>query len=277
MKKLVFTFLLSFLFLSNAYSQGPLVLMGVDAEDGGPGNHGPIASYEAVITSIFGNVSNGGVGILVIGGGKDIADDVTVWWTLIGTDLGIPVTFVNGAANIAFANFAGFAMLGIASTVVETASGGLTQDENVALAGRAFDVAAFINGGGGLLGFSQDGLTPLYGYIGGIGTFTVNTCGGYDDILPTPAGLAIGITDALDVGCWHDTYVTFPDFLVVLAFNDESGTCSFEEAAAIGGLQVIIPIPAASIPTLSEWGLIVMAGILGIVGFIVIRRRKVAA
>ena len=31
------------------------------------------------------------------------------------------------------------------------------------------------------------------------------------------------------------------------------------------------------IPTLSEWGLITMAGLMGIVGFIVIRRRKVAA
>jgi len=31
------------------------------------------------------------------------------------------------------------------------------------------------------------------------------------------------------------------------------------------------------IPTLSEWGLIVMAGILGIVGFMVIRRRKLTA
>ena len=34
---------------------------------------------------------------------------------------------------------------------------------------------------------------------------------------------------------------------------------------------------AAQIPTLSEWGLIAMAGILGIVGFMVIRRRKVTA
>lgn len=33
----------------------------------------------------------------------------------------------------------------------------------------------------------------------------------------------------------------------------------------------------ADIPTLSEWGLIAMAGILGIVGFMVMRRRKVAA
>jgi len=32
-----------------------------------------------------------------------------------------------------------------------------------------------------------------------------------------------------------------------------------------------------NVPTLSEWGLIAMAGILGIVGFMVMRRRKVTA
>ncbi|MEX1000122.1 MAG: IPTL-CTERM sorting domain-containing protein [Thermodesulfobacteriota bacterium] len=35
--------------------------------------------------------------------------------------------------------------------------------------------------------------------------------------------------------------------------------------------------PVSNVPTLSEWGLISMAGILGIVGFMVMRRRKVAA
>ena len=38
--------------------------------------------------------------------------------------------------------------------------------------------------------------------------------------------------------------------------------------------EVVIPTP---IPTLSEWGLIAMAGILGIVGFMVIRRKKSTA
>jgi hypothetical protein len=37
------------------------------------------------------------------------------------------------------------------------------------------------------------------------------------------------------------------------------------------------PLPPPAVPTLSEWGLIAMAGVLGIVGFIVIRRRKVNA
>ena len=35
--------------------------------------------------------------------------------------------------------------------------------------------------------------------------------------------------------------------------------------------------PPAMVPTLSEWGLLAMAGILGIVGFMVIRRRKLTA
>ncbi len=33
----------------------------------------------------------------------------------------------------------------------------------------------------------------------------------------------------------------------------------------------------APIPTLNEWGLIAMAGVLGIAGFLIIRRRKAAA
>jgi hypothetical protein len=38
-----------------------------------------------------------------------------------------------------------------------------------------------------------------------------------------------------------------------------------------------VPTPTPTIPTLSEWGLIAMAGLMGIVGFIVMRRKKVAA
>jgi len=41
--------------------------------------------------------------------------------------------------------------------------------------------------------------------------------------------------------------------------------------------QCIQPAINTPIPTLSEWGLLAMAGVLGIVGFIVIRRRKVSA
>jgi hypothetical protein len=47
--------------------------------------------------------------------------------------------------------------------------------------------------------------------------------------------------------------------------NEDLGLCS--------GL-ISNPSP---IPTLSEWGLIAMAGVLGIVGYIIIRRRRVSA
>jgi len=38
-----------------------------------------------------------------------------------------------------------------------------------------------------------------------------------------------------------------------------------------------VPQIVRPIPTLSEWGLIAMAGILGLIGFMVIRRRKLTA
>lgn len=38
-----------------------------------------------------------------------------------------------------------------------------------------------------------------------------------------------------------------------------------------------VPTIPAQVPTLSQWGLITMAGILGFIGFMVIRRRRVAA
>ena len=47
-------------------------------------------------------------------------------------------------------------------------------------------------------------------------------------------------------------------------------TCDDEE---FGSCIALI----TDVPTLSEWGLIAMAGILGLVGYMVIRRRKVAA
>ena len=214
---------------------GPLILMGIDAEDGGIGSHGPIANYVSVVNSILGKVANRGQGILVIGGGKNASDDVTAFWNAIANGTGKPVTYVNGAANISARSFAGFAMIAVVSSVAETSSGGLTQAENDALATRRTDVATFVNTGGGLLGFSQSGLTTLYPYIEGFGVFTFNTELSYTDITPTPAGQAIGITDALDVIAWHDEYLTFPTFLGILATNAASGN-----PAAIGGSSVVI-------------------------------------
>jgi hypothetical protein len=214
---------------------GPIVLMGIDAEDGGIGGHGPIQNYIDVTNSILANVTNGGSGILVIGGGKSPTDNVTTFWDAIGTGTGETITYVNGA-NIATQSFAGFALIAVASSVFETPSGGLTQAENDLLATRQNDIANFVNNGGGLFGLSQTGFTNPYAYLGTVGSFTVNINLSYDNITPTAAGLSVGITDALDICCWHDEYLTFPSFLSVLATDTFTGN-----AAAIGGQSVIIP------------------------------------
>lgn len=239
-RKFFLFFISLMIWTTPVWAGGPVVLMGIDAEDGGPGGHGPISVYVDVVNNILSQVSNGGSGILVIGGGKGVCfspDDVTAFWDAVASGTGQSVTYVNGDSNIQAQSFAGFAMLAVVSDEFNTFCGGLTQAENDALATRVTDVAAFVNGGGGLLGFSSDffaGAGP-YAYLSGIGGFSSTIGLSYFDITPTPAGSAIGITDDLDICCWHDTYDTFPGFLQTLATDASSGN-----PAAIGGADVIV-------------------------------------
>lgn len=234
---------------------GPIVVMGIDAEDGGPGDHGPVSVYSDVLDSVIANTTNGGSGILVIGGGKSPTDDVTAWWNAVTAVSGITPTYVNGAANIATQTFAGFRVIGVVSGDGETGGGGLTAAESDALATRQADVATFVNGGGGLLVFAQDfndATTSNYAFLGGIGAFTFTTELSYNAILPTPDGSAIGITNDLDICCWHDVYLTYPPFLAPLAIADDSGdTDSLGKVAALGGRNVFIgerPAPEPEVP-----------------------------
>lgn len=213
-----------------AQAGGPVVLMGIDAEDGGIGGHGPINIYQSVATSILNQVTKPGAsGILVIGGNTTY---VQPWWQALGAGVGQTVTFVSGA-NIATHDFSPYKMIGIASDYLNT-SGGLTNADNDLLTARAGAIAVHINSGGGLLGFSSCALTTPYGYLGG-----AVTCGSSDEdnITPTAAGLAVGISDALDVCCWHDFYVSFPSFLQVLATYPIAGG----SVAALGGADVVVP------------------------------------
>lgn len=68
--------------------------------------------------------------------------------------------------------------------------------------------------------------------------------------------------------------VDIPDGIVVKCFPDtfvEGGVC--EPGPGEFG-QCVVP---RNVPTLSEWGLIATAGILGFIGFMVIRRKKATA
>lgn len=220
---------------------GPVVLMGIDAEDGGPGGHGPISVYVSVVNDILSKATNGGSGILVIGGNKAPFDGPTTFWNAIAANTGVPVTYVNGAANISSQSFSGFKMIAVVSDVNNTGNG-LTQAENDALATRAADIAAFVNNGGGLLGFSSvffGGAGP-YAYLGSFAPVVV-TFADYDNITPTADGTAVGISNALDICCWHNIFTSYPSFLKVLATNANNyagGPTGV--AAALGGAQVVI-------------------------------------
>jgi hypothetical protein len=88
-----------------------------------------------------------------------------------------------------------------------------------------------------------------------------NSCGteGSDTGLPGP------INTAFDLDFWSICFApNAGGFSITSGFQGETGF-------VCGGAF------ASSVPTLSEWGLIAMAGILGIVGFMVMRRRKVTA
>jgi len=89
-----------------------------------------------------------------------------------------------------------------------------------------------------------------------------NSCG----VDGTNTGLPGPINTAFDLDFWSICFAPSGGvFGITSGFEGEEGfSC--------------MTIPSTSIvPTLSEWGLIAMAGILGIIGFMVLRRRKAAA
>ncbi len=100
----------------------------------------------------------------------------------------------------------------------------------------------------------------------------------------TPAGIALRTTQVGTCNSWTDN--TDGGQTTSFGFNIASTTnwtdASDADCDGVGGGLHLYCFeqpqpPPPTIPTLSEWGLIVMAGILGFVGFMVIRRRKVTA
>ncbi len=82
-------------------------------------------------------------------------------------------------------------------------------------------------------------------------------------------GTANTISGALAAAPLFDSNDTIPGDLLSGLSTDQLKECV--------NWDFFEPPPPTNVPTLSEWGLIAMAGILGIVGFMVIRRRKVSA
>ena len=71
-----------------------------------------------------------------------------------------------------------------------------------------------------------------------------------------------------------DAVILSPIVNAVVSAGDNSSTGSIQKS---GNVTQFTIAQNQNIPTLSEWGLIATAGILGIVGLVVVRRRKAAA
>jgi len=214
---------------------GPVALAGIDAENGGVGGHGPIGNYTTFANAVY-NAGVKGANVLVVGGGKSPTDGVTSFWNAIDAASSFSVTYVNGGPAIATAIFTPYRMVVVVSEDQETPDGGLTLAEDTAIDLRFNDIAAHVNAGGGVLGFSSANKPSPYGYIAGAAPVTATVVSQYPGIDPTPAGIAVGITNSLDVCCWHDIFTTWPSFLDVLAYR--GGT---PDPAALGGFEVVIP------------------------------------
>ena len=262
----------------HAAGGGPVILMGIDGDDVG---HPAASNYKSLVDVMLTNVSNGGSNILVIGGNKSGTDSVTTFWNLIASQSGMTPTYVNGATAITAQSFAGFALVAVVSDALNTFGGGLTDAENTALSGRSADIATHVNAGGGLIGFSSCGSSDPYGYLGSVGAVACSSAS-YDDITPTTAGTAAGVTDALDSApeLWHDVYDTFPSFLQILATdNGIGGSGGTGKPSVLGGSSVTIVLPtatptAAPIPGVGIWGLVGLGAAMLVLGPVYLRRRS---
>ncbi|SEQ28233.1 hypothetical protein [Natrinema salaciae] len=222
---------------------GPVILMGLDSEEvPGDSSHGPPSEHAKMVASIRDSVTNGGEGILVLGGDPDSNRDIRSYWeTDIGSDPRVDedVTFVNGPADIRSVDLEGYAMIGIVSSDGEIRNG-LTDSENQALIARQHDIAEFVNGGGGLLGKTQEDLRNPWDYISEIADLeAIET--GFSSVDVTQAGQDLGLTQSGMNGwcCYHEAFVedSVPDFLTVLIRNAQR---SDRPPAAIGGDSVVI-------------------------------------
>ena len=205
----------------------------------------------------------------------DVPTDLHQIVALASVGSGRSVTCVDGLANtsaIAALDFELYELVAIVSDRFNTMSGGLSCTENEALLGRSNDIAAFINGGGGLLAFSSTGLTTQnnldcggsfggtagpFGYLAQFGTFTFHKLTTQvPAIIPTAEGIGAGVTAPVSLCCWHDQFIDFPPFLDILAHYDPAALVDIENMttrspclavdptvpciAVIGGVKVVV-------------------------------------
>jgi len=131
-------------------------------------------------------------------------------------------------------------------------------------------------------GLTKPTLIPFL-VCGNCDNFGVNgSCPNPDFILDDDAVLSVTTYPGLIA----DTLSPFPDPLSMFDAEQQDGLWTLSVSDNAGGdqgflncwcLEITREVKVAMVPTLSEWGLIAMAGLLGIIGFIVIRRKQLTA
>lgn len=225
------------------WAQGGVVLWGLDTEHHGSLGGSDVPAYQQVVRNLL-RICNRqeprGSGILVVGADELMPDQVTAYWTMLESDTGIDVTFLRGESAITAVDFDDFELVAVASTVDPSIglNSGLTQPEHAALVARAADLNSYINDGGTLFGSYSDFADP-FGYLGPFVTLEK----AYTDIDLTlaPGSNPISRNPGM-IWSWHQTFQGFPSYLHVLAVVRGTG-----EPAAVGGCEVTIPPPCASI------------------------------
>ncbi len=149
--------------------------------------------------------------------------------------------------------------------------------------------SGFNDGGNGL---AVDPSGTIFGTpIDADGLITLNRSTGAGTVIPESVGNVPNAINAMDFnpenGVLYGSFKDFDDIIgngnrqsYLVTINTSDGTITVIGQTVLG-LDAIVffddrPV-LLTVPTLSEWGLISMAGILGIVGFMVMRRRKIAA
>jgi exosortase sorting signal-containing protein len=149
--------------------------------------------------------------------------------------------------------------------------------------------SGFTDGGNGL---AVDPSGTIFGTpIDADGLITLNRSTGAGTVIPESVGNVPNAINAMDFnpenGVLYGSFKDFDDIIgngdrqsYLVTINTSDGTITVIGQTVLG-LDAIVffddrPV-LLTVPTLSEWGLISMAGILGIVGFMVMRRRKIAA
>jgi len=125
---------------------------------------------------------------------------------------------------------------------------------------------------------SQQPETPISAYSISVGTVMEEEVGGFCRISMTEAPPACGSQNEFHELTAEELKACQCELQAYVTALNEGGSISVTGGPPYTCGDVDCgPVTTTPIPTLSEWGLIAMAGILGIVGFMVIRRRKVTA